>query len=217
MEEKIRLLIVDDHPLIRQGLRTVLATEPWLEIAGEAGDGQEAIEMARQVEPDVILMDLNMPRLDGIAAISQIKPDLPQTEILVLTSFSEKEHVFPAIKAGASGYVLKDIPTEELLEAIRDVHQGRSSLHPTIARRLMEEIVQPNEDLPTIEEPLTEREIDVLKLVAQGLTNREVAEQLVLSENTVSTHMRKILGKLHLANRTQAALYALRTGISKLE
>lgn len=216
MEEKIRLLIVDDHPLIRQGLRMVLSTEPWLEIVGEAGDGREAIEAARQVEPDVILMDLNMPRMDGIAAINKIKPELPQTQILVLTSFSEKGHVFPAIKAGASGYVLKDIPTEELLEAIRDVHEGRSSLHPAIARKLMEEVAQPAE-LPPVEEPLTERELDVLKLVAQGLTNREVAEQLVLSENTVSTHVRKILAKLHLANRTQAALYALRTGISELE
>jgi len=155
-----------------------------------------------------------MPRQDGIAAISEIKRENPEARILVLTSFAEDEKVFPAIKAGALGYLLKVSSPHELLEAIRDVHRGQSSLHPTIARKLIGELQRPSEDLPPTKEPLSGREMQVLKLIAQGLTNLEIAEELVVSERTVRTHVSNILGKLHLANRTQAALYALREGLA---
>ena len=216
MAETIRILVADDHPLLRRGLRTLIATEPGMELAGEAEDGLEAVSKARSLGPDVILMDLAMPGKSGIEAIAEIKREDPEVRILVLTSFSEDAQIFAAIKAGALGYVLKDISSEELLKAIRDVYQGQSSLHPSIARKLVREIGQPSAQQPTAE-PLTEREVQVLKLVAGGLTNREVAEALVLSERTVATHVRNILAKLHLANRTQAALYALRTGLSRLD
>jgi NarL family two-component system response regulator LiaR len=213
MTETIRILIADDHPIVRDGLRALIETEPGMEVVDEAADGVEAVFKARSLKPDVILLDLVMPRQDGIAAIGQIKAENPEARILVLTSFAEDEKVFPAIKAGALGYLLKDSTPRQLLDAIRDVNRGESSLHPTIARKLIGELLRPV-DLPPTPDPLTEREMEILRLVAQGLPNPEIAAELVISERTVRTHVSNILGKLHLANRTQAALYALREGLA---
>ena len=214
-DDAIRILICDDHAIVREGLRSLIATEPGLELAGEAADGVEAVARARLLKPDVILMDMSMPRKDGLTAIQEIKQEDANARILVLTSFAEDDKVFPAIKAGALGYLLKDSSPHDLLSAIRCVQRGEASLHPTIARKLIRELNQPTE-LPPTSDPLTEREVEVLRLVAQGLSNDEIAEKLTLSERTVRTHVTNILGKLHLANRTQAALYALREGIAKL-
>ena len=214
--DTVRILIVDDHAIVREGLRTLIASEPRMELVGEAADGVEAVSLARSLKPDVILMDLLMPRKDGLEAIDEIKQENPDVSILILTSFAEEDKVFPAIRAGALGYLLKDSSPQQLLQAIHDVSRGESSLHPSIALKLVREISQPS-DLPPAKHPLTEREVDVLKLVAQGLTNQEIADRLVISEWTVRTHVRNILGKLHLANRTQAALYALREGLAELD
>ena len=212
----IRVLIADDHPVVRRGLRTLFSSEPGIEPVGEAADGAKAVLMARSLQPDVILLDMVMPHKNGLEAINEIKQENPEARILVLTSFAEDEKVFPAIKAGALGYLLKDSSPEELLDAIRNVYHGQSSLHPTIARKLINELKRPSDSLPT-QTTLTDREVEVLKLVAQGLTNHEIADKLVLSEWTVRTHVRNILDKLHLANRTQAALYALKEGLADLE
>jgi NarL family two-component system response regulator LiaR len=212
----IRVLIADDHPIMRDGLRTLIITEPGMELVGEAVNGEDAVQKAVTLKPDVILMDLVMPVKDGLAAISEIKNVLPNIAILVLTSFSEEDKVFPAIRAGALGYLLKDSSPQQLLQAIVDVHRGEASLHPSIALQLIREITQPS-DLPPAEDPLTKRELEVLRLVAQGMTNQEIAARLYRSEWTVHTHVRNILSKLHLANRTQAALYALREGLAELD
>lgn len=216
MSADIRVLIADDHAVVREGLRALIDTEAGMELVGEAADGLEAVEKCRALAPDVILLDLVMPRRGGIEAIGEIKRENPAVRILVLTSFAEDEKVFPAIKAGAHGYLLKDSSPQELLQAIRDTHRGQPSMHPTIARRLMQEIRRPSE-LPPADDPLTGREVEVLGLVAQGLTNQEIADRLYVSERTVRTHVSNILSKLHLANRTQAALYALRKGFASLE
>jgi NarL family two-component system response regulator LiaR len=211
----VRLLIADDHAIVREGLRTLIANEPGMELVGEAADGVEAVALARALHPDVVLMDLKMPRKNGLEAITEIKRENPEIRILVLTSFAEEDQVFPAIRAGALGYLLKDTSPQQLLQAIYDVYRGESSLHPSIALKLIRELNQPS-NLPPAEQPLTEREVMVLKLVAQGLNNQEIADRLVITEWTVRTHVRNILGKLHLANRTQATLYALREGIVHL-
>lgn len=214
--EVIRILIADDHAIVREGLRALIDTEPGMKLVGEASDGLEAVRQARFLKPDVILLDLVMPHKDGLAAIAEIKRDQPDARILVLTSFAEDEKVFPAIKSGALGYLLKDTTPRDLLAAIRDVYRGESSLHPTIARKLIGELHRPAHPPPAGEE-LTEREVEVLSLVAQGLSNQEIADRLVVSERTVRKHVSNILGKLHLANRTQATLYALRTGLADAE
>ncbi|GAB4575424.1 MAG: response regulator transcription factor [Anaerolineae bacterium] len=217
----IRVLIADDHDIVRKGVRALLATEPEIEVVGEAEHGAEAVREALRLNPDVILMDLVMPEIDGIEAIRQITASQPEIRILVLTSFATDDKVFPAIKAGALGYLLKDSGPEELVQAIHEVYRGESSLHPTIARKLLQEIAGPPKPpaRPTdpAVEPLTDREVEVLRLVAQGRSNREIADDLVISEATVRTHMSNILSKLHLASRTQAALYALREGIARLD
>jgi NarL family two-component system response regulator LiaR len=212
----IRILIADDHAVVREGLRALIDTEPGMELVGEGADGVEAVSQARSLQPDVILLDLVMPRKDGIEAIGEIKQENPDARILVLTSFAEDEKVFSAVKAGALGYLLKDASPQELLQAIRDVHRGEPSMQPTIAHKVMREL-QRSTNLPPTEEPLTEREMEVLRLVAQGLTNQEIADELFISERTVRAHVSNILSKLHLANRTQAALYALREGLAPLD
>jgi len=216
MAENIHILIVDDHLVVREGLRALIDVQPDMELVGEAADGVEAVQKARSLQPDVILLDLVMPHKGGLDAIGEIKEESPDMRILVLTSFAEDDKVFPAIKAGALGYLLKDSSAQELLQAIRDVYRGEPTMHPTIARKLMRELQRPPE-LPPTEDPLTEREVEVLKFVAQGLSNREIADILVISERTVRTHVTNILSKLHLANRTQAALYALREGLARLD
>jgi NarL family two-component system response regulator LiaR len=216
MISAIRVLVADDHAIVRKGIRALLATEPDIEVVGEAENGREAVTEAESLRPDVILMDLVMPEMDGIEAIRRITAHQPEARILVLTSFAADDKVFPAIKAGALGYLLKDSGPEELVQAIHQVHLGESSLHPTIARKLLQELSRPLERPPT-PEPLTEREVEVLRLVARGQSNQEIADQLVISEATVRTHVSNILGKLHLASRTQAALYALREGLASLD
>jgi len=212
----IRVLIADDHAIVREGLRWLLHTEPDMELVGEAADGVEAVVKARSLRPDVIVLDLVMPRMGGIEAIREIKKERPDARILVLTSFAEDERVFPAIRGGALGYLLKDSSPQELLRAIREVYQGQGSMHPTIARKVMRELQRPP-DRPRTEEPLTPREVEILSLVAQGLSNQKIADRLVVSERTVRSHISSVLGKLHLANRTQAALYALREGLAYLD
>jgi NarL family two-component system response regulator LiaR len=216
MNPSIRVLIADDHAVVREGLHALIGTEPGMAVVGEAADGIEAVDQARALAPDVILMDLMMPRLDGIGAIEAIKAERADARILVLTSFAEDEKVFGAIKAGALGYLLKEAAPPELLQAIRDVAAGEAALHPAIARKVIRELARPP-DLPPTEEPLTDREVEVLALVAKGLANQEIADTLIISERTVRTHVSNILDKLHLANRTQAALYALREGIATLD
>ena len=216
MSNPIRILFVDDHAVVREGLRSFIQIKPDTEVVGEAADGIEAVEKALSLEPDVILLDIVMPRLDGVGTIEQLNQEDCTARILVITSFAEDKQIFPAIKAGALGYLLKDSMPNELIHAIRDVYRGEPCLHPTIARRLMDELNR-ERDLPPTEEPLTERELEVLTLIAQGYSNREIAEQLHLSERTVGKYTSNILDKLHLANRTQAALYALRKGIANLD
>ncbi len=215
MNENIQIVIADDHPIMRKGLRTLIESEPGFHVIGEASDGEEAVRLASDLRPDVILMDLVMPHKDGIAAISQISQGHPEIKLLVLTSFCDDDKVFPAIKAGASGYLLKDSTPDELLKSIQDVYAGRPSLHPSIAVKLMREL-NGRPKVQETEEPLTEREVEILKMVAQGMNNQQIARSLVISERTVSTHISNILNKLHLANRTQAALYALREGLNDL-
>jgi NarL family two-component system response regulator LiaR len=198
---------------VRKGIRALLSEADGFEVVGEAGNGQEAVLRAQETYPDVILMDVLMPGMDGIEATRQIISRQPKTRILVLTSFAADNRVFPAIKAGATGYLLKDSSPEELVRAIRQVHRGEPSLHPTIARRLLQEIARPTELQPA-PEALTAREMMVLRLIAQGLSNQEIADRIAVSEPTVRAHVSRILGKLHLASRTQAALYAVREGLT---
>ncbi len=212
----IEVLIADDHAIVRRGLRTLIAGEADMDVAGEAMDGFEVVSRARDLNPDVILLDLVMPGQSGLEAITQIKSDNPDARVLVLTSFGDNERVFSAIRAGASGYLLKDASPEQLLQAIHDVYNGESHLHPTIALKMLRELDNPvtvAANRPLTEDPLTEREVEVLRLVAQGLSNQEIAKTLTISERTVGNHIGSILRKLHLANRTQAALYALRRGL----
>lgn len=215
-EEIIRVLIVDDHDIIREGLRAVLEVTPDIEVIGEAADGEKAISLTHSLQPDVIVMDLVMPGMDGIEAIEHIAREYPTSRILVLTTFAGEDLLFPAIKAGALGYQLKDSKSEDLIRSIRDVYRGESSLHPKIARMVLQELKMPVQ-APRTTDPLTARELEVLGLVAEGADNAEIARKLVISEATVRSHLSHILDKLHLANRTQAALYALREGIASLD
>jgi len=211
---KITVLIVDDHQVVRQGLHTFLELNEDVHVVGEAVDGQMAVEMTRQLDPDVVLMDLVMPRLDGIGAIRQIKSLGLRSKVIALTSFTEDDKVFPAIQAGASSYLLKDVSPDELVEAIRAAHRGEARLHPDIARKLMEQVVhqtRPNREGPV--ENLTDREREVIRLVAQGRSNAEIAQELVISDKTVKTHVSNILSKLDLQDRTQLAIYAIKNGL----
>ncbi len=215
-KKTINVLVVDDQNIVRKGICALLEQIDDIQVVGEASDGREAVKQAKLLRPDVILMDLVMPNLDGISAIQQILAATPHMRIIALTSFVAEDKVFPAIKAGAMGYLLKDSEPEELINAIKQVSRGEPSLHPMVAKMVLEEISHPIKQ-PLTPEPLTEREIDVVRLVAQGLSNRQIADQLVIGEATVRTHVGNILNKLHLANRVQATLYALREGLTTLD
>ncbi len=215
MSEIIRVFVADDQSIVRNGVLALLATKPDITVIGEAANGQEAVKGVLQWRPDVVLMDLVMPEMDGIAAISVIIAQWPEARILVLTSFATDDKVFPAIKAGALGYLLKDSTPQDLVDAIRQVHCGEVSLHPTIARKVLRELAQPVGQSQAVD-PLTERELEVIKLIARGMSNDEIAAILVISAATVRNHVSNILSKLHLASRTQAALYALRSGLAPL-
>jgi NarL family two-component system response regulator LiaR len=212
----IRLLIADDHAIVREGMNFLATTRSDIEIVGEAEDGLEAVELADKVDPDVILLDLMMPRMDGVEAIQAIKQKHPEAKILVMTSFAEEEKVLAAIRAGALGYLLKDSSPRDLVQAIHDVHRGESSLHPTIARTVIREMSGESSSRDDSHD-LTDRETEVLRLVARGLSNQEIADKLFISERTAGVHVGHILTKLDLTNRTQAALYALREGIASLD
>jgi len=215
MDKPIRILIADDHHLVRQGIEALLTVKGGIDVVGLAEDGVQAVELASSLRPDIILMDLMMPNKNGIEATRDIKAENPDARILIITSFAEDDNVYKAVKAGALGFLLKDSSPQELMQAIHDVCQGRMSLHPRIASKLMEELNRPLDGKIT-EEPLTDREFEVLILVAKGLSNQDIADKLVVSERTIGAHVSNILGKLHLANRTQAALYALREGYADL-
>lgn len=215
MADKTRVIIADDHTVVRQGLRTFLEVQDDIEVVGEAADGEEAVALVQTLLPDVVVMDLVMPRLDGIEAIRRIRENAPSTRVIVLTSFAEDEKVFAAVRAGAAGYLLKDIRPHELAEAIRTVGRGEALLHPAVAAKLMQEFAQGERLGPAA--TLTPREMDVLRLIARGRSNKEIALVLGVAEKTVKTHVSSILQKLDLADRTQAALYAVRERLVELE
>lgn len=209
----IRVLIVDDEAIVRKGIRALLAEVESIAVVGEAGDGQEAVAQAQALDPDVTVMDLAMPIMDGIEAIRQITARQAGARILVLTSFVSDDKVFPAIKAGALGYLLKDSEPADLIQAIEQVNRGEPSLHPSIAAKVLQELRRPAQKTPP-PNALTAREVEVVRLVAKGMSNREIAAQLTTTEATIKTHVSSILSKLHLANRVQAALYALHEGVT---
>ena len=212
--ERLRVMVVDDHALFRRGLEMVLGNEPDIELVGEASDGAEAVDRAQEVMPDIVLMDVRMPKRSGIEATTQIKDLLPHVKILMLTISDEEADLYDAIKAGASGYLLKEIPIEEVADAIRSVWAGQSRISPSMASKLLTEfaaISKASDERPQMPTPrLTDREMEVLKLVAQGMNNRDIAKQLFISENTVKNHIRNILEKLHLHSRMEAVVYAVR-------
>jgi len=213
MDRPITVLLVDDHEVVREGLRASLDARREFTVVGEAASGTEAVKLAREHVPDVILMDLIMPGMDGVEATRQVKNISPRTQIIVLTSYHEDEHIFPALQAGATSYILKDVALDKLAEAIQRTAQGEATLHPRVATRVIQELAgAKHAELNPFTE-LTAREMDVLKLIANGLGNSEIAERLVISEHTVKGHVSNILSKLHLADRTQAAVYAWRQGI----
>jgi DNA-binding NarL/FixJ family response regulator len=220
-QQRLRVLIVDDHALFRRGLQMVLRQEPDVEVVGEAADGQEAVQKAQELMPDVILMDVRMPRRSGIEATRQIKELLPHVKILMLTISDEEADLFDAIKAGASGYLLKEISIEEVAEAVRSVWGGQSRISPSMAAKLLTEFAamsrRAEERQPVPPPRLTEREMEVLRLVAQGLNNRDIAKELFISENTVKNHIRNILEKLHLHSRMEAVVYAVREKLLEIK
>ncbi len=213
MSEPITIIIVDDHSVVRMGLKAYFSTLTEFQVVGEAGSGEEAVQLVKQHAPDVVLMDLIMPGMDGVEATRQVKKASPRTQVIVLTSYHEDEHIFPAIRAGALSYVLKDIDPDDLAEAIRRAQAGEAVLNPRVAARLVKEMHGAREESINPFNELTDREMDVLRLIAGGLSNRDIAEALVISEKTVKSHITNILNKLHLADRTQAAVYAWQEGI----
>jgi len=208
----IRILIADDHPMVREGIKSLLASFADLEIVGEAVNGRDAVGKVEQLAPDVVLMDLMMPEMDGIEAMKRIQKSAPRVRILALTSFSTDNLIFPALRAGAAGYILKDTAPRDLVRSIREAHRGEATLHGSVARRVIEGLYPSDQPLRT-REPLTERESEVLELVTRGLTNQEISRKLSVSQPTVRTHVSNILRKLRVANRVQAALYALKAGL----
>jgi len=212
MTSTISILIVDDHEVVRNGIRAYLETLPKFNVVGEAASGEEAIKMAGELIPDVVLMDLVMPGMDGIETTREVKKISPRTQIVVLTSYHEDEQIFPALKAGAISYVLKDMKMDKLVETIQSAIHGEVTLHPLVASRVLRNLRGESSDESFYAE-LTERELEVLKFIANGLSNSQIAEQLVISTNTVKGHVSNILSKLHLADRTQVAVYAWQKGI----
>ncbi len=208
----IRVLVADDHAVVRQGLRTYLELQDDIEVVGDVADGEAAVAAVEREAPDVVLMDLVMPGVDGVEAIRRIKQGRPQARVLVLSSFLDDERLFPAVRAGAAGYLLKDVEPRELVEAIRTVHGGEALLHPAVAARLMDEFAAGPPPVPSAD-GLTDREREVLALIARGLPNKLIARELSISEKTVKAHVSSILGKLGVSDRTQAALYAVRSGL----
>jgi NarL family two-component system response regulator LiaR len=217
-DRPIRVLLVDDHVVVRKGLCALLDREPGVEVCGEAEDGEQALRAADRLRPDVILMDLEMPGMGGIEATRRLTETHSDTKVVVLTSHTAEEDVFPAIKAGALGYLLKHSAPEDVLHAIRQAYRGETVLHPTIARMVLQELQRPaSAKQPRTVDPLSERELDVLRLIARGMSNQEIADRLIVGEATVRSHVSAILRKLQLASRTQAALYALREGLVPLD
>jgi NarL family two-component system response regulator LiaR len=213
MGELISVLLVDDHAMVRQGVKAFLITQPDVSVVGEAGSGAVAIKLAEQHVPDVILMDLIMPNMDGVETTRQVKKVSPRSQIVVLTSYHEDEHIFPALKAGALSYLLKDLSAEDLASAVRKAAAGEAVLHPRVAARVIKELQGKREDALNPFTELSERELEVLKLIADGMSNAQMAAKLVLSEKTIKGHVSNILSKLHLVDRTQAAVYAWREGV----
>jgi NarL family two-component system response regulator LiaR len=209
----ITLLIVDDHQIVRWGIRTVLATQADIAVVGEAASGEEALQGVADLAPDVVLMDLVLPGMNGVEATRRLKQISPHTQVIVLTSYHEDEHLFPAIQAGALSYLLKDVGTSELADAVRKAAHGEAMLHPSVAARLVQQLRDPPHGSSPASLLLSPRENEVLRLIADGWSNTAIAEQLVISEYTVKNHVSNILSKLHLADRTQAAIYAWRTGL----
>ena len=217
MTESISVLLVDDHAMVRQGVKAFLITQPDLSVVGEAGSGEEAVKLAEQQIPDVILMDLIMPDMDGVETTRRVKQVSPRSQIVVLTSYHEDEHIFPALKAGALSYILKDVSAEELASAVRKAAVGEAILHPRVAARVIRELRGSHAEKFNPFTELSERELEVLKLIADGMSNAEMAAKLVLSEKTIKGHVSNILSKLHLVDRTQAAVYAWREGVVRKE
>lgn len=213
MSETITVLLVDDHEVVRQGVRAFLQTQPDIEVIGEADSGETAVTLVTDLAPDVVLMDLIMPGIDGVQATRQIKQISPRSQIIVLTSYHQDEHIFPAIRAGALSYLLKDVAPEALATAVRKAAKGEAILHPRVAARVVQELHGARQDAPNVFTELSDREMEVLRQIAAGKSNREIAEELVISEKTVKSHVSNILSKLHLDDRTQAAVYAWREGV----
>lgn len=228
----IRVMVVDDQRLMRDGLKTILSLEDELEVVGAASDGKQAFEMAKELRPDVVLMDIRMPYVDGVAGTRMIREQLPETKVLILTTFTDSELIFEALDEGASGYLLKEMPTEEIVEAIHTVYQGGMTLPPEITAQVVSELkrvrvqqathpVQPELSKPAVQPPwieeLTEREREVLRLLGIGLNNREIAERLAITEGTTKNHVSSIIAKLRLRDRTQAAIYAVRHGLTPID
>jgi two-component system, NarL family, response regulator LiaR len=213
MSDEITVLLVDDHAMVRQGVRAFLATQPDLSVVAETGSGAEAVTLAAQYVPDVVLMDLIMPDMDGVEATRRVKQASPRSQVVVVTSYHEDEHIFPALRAGALSYLLKDLGSDELASAIRKAAAGEAVLHPRVAARVIKELQGARAEKVNPFTELSERELEVLKLIADGMSNAEMAAKLVLSEKTIKGHVSNILSKLHLVDRTQAAVYAWREGI----
>ncbi len=213
MTEPITVMIVDDHAVVRQGIRALLEAEDGFQVAGEAGSGGEAALLAADLAPDVVLMDLVMPEMDGVTATRLIKQRSPRSQVIVLTSYHEDEHIYPAIRAGALSYLLKSVGLDELVGAVRKAARGEATLHPHVAARLAQELHGAPAGTRWLYDTLSEREREVLSLIATGLSNAQIAEQLVISERTVKSHVNSILSKLQVADRTQAAIFAWREGV----
>jgi len=215
---KIRIIIADDHKVVREGTRELLQKESDLEVVGEAGDGEEAVEIVKQLKPDVVIMDIAMPGLNGIEATKQIKANFPRIAVLILTAYEYDQYVFALLEAGAAGYLLKDVRGQEVIEAVRAVHAGESVLHPVVARKALDHFVHPDDkEEPSKVQTLTDREVEVLRLAARGRGNKEIAAELDLSVRTIQAHLGNIFNKLKVGSRTEAVIVGLKNGLLSLD